>query len=280
MRQPGNAKHKNVVRFSASLGVLRFAAQLFVLSLISWGFAPCRADEPDRSAPRFETYMSADYSGRSADLSSSTVWSFLGPLGESGPRLKLDGFGNVYGDTSANVFSSGFLAADLNAAGDLMAGYQFTPGPVWIKIYAGAVYERQTLVFWQVGKVVQAQNWGAAAAIESYWRASDRVWFSANVSWLQLDNNTSLSYRTGYEIFRTEGGLKISTGGEGGVAVSNANIFREGKHLDLYNDFVRGGSFLNLRYGTHELTLSGGLSQASNEAIFRPYATLSYGKKF
>jgi hypothetical protein len=261
------------------LRTLQLALTTFVAAIFAGASASC-AEDLNWTAAKFETYLTADYTGRSGNLSTSTVWSPFAPLGASGFRLKLDGFANVYGDTSANIFSSGFLVADLKAAGDLMAGYQINRDQLWVKLYAGAVYQRQTQVIWQIGQLAQQESWGAAAAIEGYWKASDRVWFSANVSWLQVDNNASLFYRTGYEIFRNDSGLKISSGAEGGVAVSNANIFKEGKRLDLYNDFIRGGAFINLRYGTHELTLSGGLSQAGNEDVQRPYATLTYGKKF
>ncbi len=37
---------------------------------------------------------------------------------------------------------------------------------------------------------------------------------------------------------------------------------------------------MDLRYGSHDLTLSGGLAQASDEAKWRPYASIRYGKQF
>jgi hypothetical protein len=271
---------KIVVNLAWAWVVLRNSLQSAAIALasISPASPPCFAG--DGSLPRYEVYAGADYTGRAAYLSSSTVWSVLGPLAEPGFRLKLDGFANVYGDTGADLFSSGFLAADLKAVGDVMAGYQFNRGSLWVKLYAGAAYQDQMRVIWQAGRITQQQGWGATGAIESFWRPSDRVWASANVTWLQFDNLTSLYSRAAYEVLRMEGGLTISTGGEAALAVSNADAFREGRQLDLYNNYVRAGGLINLRYGTHELTLSGGLSQASDEAAWRPYATLSYGKKF
>ncbi len=241
---------------------------------------PCGADEPNASGPRFETYVGADYDGRAASLTSSSVWSVFGPLNQPGVRLKLDGLADVYGDTNASVFSNGFMAADLKGLSDIMAGYQFNYGPAWIKLYAGAAYQVQARSFWEVGQIIQQQAWGAAAAMESYWRVSDRVWASANISWLQPDNATSLYSRAAYEIYRSDGGLKISAGAEASLSVNNADEFREGRALDLYNNYIRGGALINLRYGVNDLTLSGGLSQASDEAASRPYATLSYGRQF
>jgi hypothetical protein len=62
--------------------------------------------------------------------------------------------------------------------------------------------------------------------------------------------------------------------------ISNANSYSEGKRLDLYNEYVREGALLNLRFWSNDLTLSGGMAKASDEGVWRPYATLSYGKKF
>lgn len=238
------------------------------------------AQEAGRSLPRFETYITGDYAGRVGELSTTTVWSVFGPIAESGFRLKLDGLENVYGDTSANLFSGGYRPADLKAYGDLMVGYQFVRDPVWIKIYAGAAYQDQIRIIWQIREQLQQPAWGATAAMEAYWRASDRLWLAANLTWFEADNSTTLYSKTGYRVFGSEGGFAISLGAETSATFANADMYKEGKALDLFNDFLRAGALVNLRYGTHELTLSGGLSQASSDATFRPYVTLTYGKKF
>jgi len=241
---------------------------------------PCRAGEPDTSGPRFETYIGADYDGRPASLTSSSVWSVFGPVNQPGFRLKLDGLADVYGNTNAAVFSSAFMAAGIKGAGDIMAGYQFNWGPGWIKLYAGAAYQVQTRMFWSVDEVTSDQDWGAASAIQSYWRLSDRVWACINASWMQPGNATSLFSRAAYEIYRGDEGLKISAGAEDSLSVNNADNFKEGKALNLYDNYVRGGALINLRYGVNDLTLSGGISRASGDADLRPYATISYGRQF
>jgi len=249
------------------------------LALAVAAAGPCWADE-STTGPRFETYVGADYDRRAASAVSSSVWSVFGPVNQPGFRLKLDGLANVYGNTNATVFSSSFMAADLKGVGDIMAGYQFNRGPVWIKLYAGAAYQVQTRLLWSVGEISKEQAKGAAAAIETYWRASDRVWASLNASWLQPDSAASLYSRAAYEVYRSDGGLKVSAGGEAGLSVNNADNFKEGRALDLYNNYVREGALINLRYGANDLTLSGGMSQASGDAASRPYATISYGRQF
>ena len=235
----------------------------------------CLADE----AARFETYVTADYSGRAAALASSTVWSVFGPIDQPGFRLKVDGFASVNGETNANVFSSAFMASDLKALGDVMAGYQFNWQTVWVKLYAGAAYQAQTLAFWQAGQLVQQRNYGATAALESFWQGSSDVWASGNLSWLQFDNTGSFYGRLAYKVL-TDEGFNLSAGAETGAMLKNADIYKVGRRLDIYNEYVREGALLNFRYGSNDLTISGGFAKASDERDWRPYATISYGRKF
>ncbi len=144
---------------------------VIVCVAVAAGYLPCAADD----LPRFETYVTADYSDRAAALASSTVWSFLGPIEQPGFRLKVDGFANISGETNASVFSSAFMASDVKTDGDVMAGYQFNRDNIWIKLYAGAAYQSQAQIFWQVGQTVQQQAFGATAAIETFWRGSGRI---------------------------------------------------------------------------------------------------------
>jgi hypothetical protein len=257
------------------------------MAVAAMALSPCKADDA-ASGPRLETYAGADYDGRAASLYTSTVWSVFSPVNQEGLRLKLDGLANVYGNTNASVFSSSFAAADLKGIGDALVGYQFSRGPVWIKVYAGAAYQAQTQLFYDVGydgdQIVQQKTWGGAAAIQTYWQVSDQLWSSFSASWLQPDNATCVYSRLAYEIYRSEGGVKISAGGEGSLSVDSADLFKEGRALDLYNNYVRGGALINLRYGANDLSLSGGLSggmsHANGDEATHPYATISYGRQF
>jgi hypothetical protein len=237
---------------------------------------PCLADD----VRRFETYVTADYSGRAAALASSTVWSLFGAIDQPGFRLKVDGFASVNGENNANVFSSAFMAADLRALGDVMAGYQLNWDSIWVKFYAGAAHQVQTLAFWQAGQLVQEKSYGTTAAVETFWQGSSGLWASGNLSWLQFDNTTSFYGRIAYKIMHESEGLNLSVGAETGAMIKNADIYKDGRRLDLYNEYVREGALLNFRYGSNDLTISGGFASASDEGAWRPYATISYGKKF
>jgi len=250
------------------------------LACVPPAIVSCWAADDNASGPRFETYAGADYDSRSANLTTTTIWSPFGPVTEPGLRIKLDALGDVYGETGADLFSKGFQAAGIKGVSDVMAGYQFKCDPLWIKVYAGAAYQLQARLFWQAGQVVQQEAWGAAGAVETYWQASDRVWASASASWMRPENTASLYSRAAYEIYRSMGGLRISAGAEAALTVSDADDFKEGKALDLYDDYVRGGALINLRYGANDFTVSGGMSQASGETVWRPYATLRFGRQF
>lgn len=259
---------------------MRCVLLFFLAALAARAVAPCQAGDSDASAPRFETYVGADYDGRAASLNSSSVWSVFSPVNQPGFRLKLDGLADVYGDTGASVFSNSFMAADLKDLGDIMAGYQFKYGPAWIKVYAGAAYQVQSRLIWQAGAVLGQKAWGAAAAIETYWQVKDRVWAVLDVSWLQPENATSFYSRAAYEFYRTGWGLKISGGAEASLSLNNAGDYGAGRALNVYDSYVRGGALLNLRYGRNDLSLSGGFAQASSDADARPYAAISYGRQF
>ena len=230
--------------------------------------------------PRFEIYTGVDTDTRSASLNTSIVWGLFWPVNQPGFRIKLDGLAGLYGDSSANVFSGNFAAGGVKGLGDLMAGYQFNQGPYWFKVYTGAAYQLRMQIVWQAGQIVQEPEWGAAAAVEGFWQVSNRLSFSASLSWLQPDNTVSLYSRSAYLLHRFDFGLDISSGGEAGLTISNANEFKEGKALGIYDGYMRAGPLIDLRYGSHDLTLSGGLSEASEDARSRPYASIRYGRQF
>jgi len=229
---------------------------------------------------RFETYVTADTSTRAAALATSTVWSLFSSIDQPGIRLKIDGFASVFGETNANVFSSAFMAADLKALGDVMAGYQLHWEQIYVKVYAGAAYQAQTQAFWQAEQLIQQRSYGATAAVETFWQGSSGIWASGNLSWLQFDNTGAFYGRVAHKVLQESEGLNLSIGAETGAMIKNADIYKDGKRLDLYNEYVREGALFNLRYGSNELTVSGGFAKASDEGAWRPYATISYGKKF
>jgi hypothetical protein len=257
----------------------RARSWLIAFSVLVWRPGACTADPTAPPAYRFETYIGADYDGRAASLTTSTVWSVSGPVSEPGFRIKLDGLADIYGNTNASVLSSSFQAADLKGLGAIMAGYQFQLGQFWLKLYAGAAYEAKAAVIWDVGQVLQTSNWGASAAFEGYWQLDERIWSSLSISWLQPDQSGTIYEKAGYDIYKDKD-WRIAAGAEAGFTLGNADSFKEGKALNDYNTYSRAGALLNFHYGANEITLSGGFSRASNEDALRPYATVRYGRQF
>ena len=252
---------------------------LAALAIAAPANMPCWADSPSAEELRYEVYVGAGYDSRAANLSSSTVWSPFDPVNQSGFRLKFDGLAGLYGETDASPFSGNYMLACEKDVADLMVGYQFKYGPAWIKLYAGAAYEAQTVIDWKrynynyLEKSAQQKVVGAALAFDGYWPMSDRAWASLNVTWLQPVDSVSIYSRAAHEIYRTDWGLKISAGVE-------ANISRVGEPNGASDLHIQGGALLNLRYGVNDFSLSGGLSQASDETVSRPYASISYGRQF
>ena len=259
---------------------------LAALAITAPANMPCFADSPSAEEPRYEVYVGAGYDSPTANLSSSTVWSPFNPVNQSGFRLKFDGLAGLYGGTDASPFSGNYMLACEKDVADLMAGYQFAYGSATIKLYAGGAYGMRTgqgilaLDTVYVDVMRQEKTWGGAAAFQSYWPMSDRIWASLNVTWLQPDDSTSIYSRAAYEIYRTDGGLKIYAGAESNFSLTGEPSPKDGKMFDHYEKYLQGGALLNLRYGVNDFSLSGGLSQASNETVSRPYASISYGRQF
>jgi hypothetical protein len=246
---------------------------------------PCRADGINAPEPRFEVYTGAYYDGRSGNLNSSFVWGVFSPVTQPGFRLKLDGITDLYGQTNAPLFSSKFMAAGLKNVSNLMAGYQFNYGRATIKLYAGAAYEvefrRAEITYpFYASVTLQQETFGAAAAFQAYWPVGERVWASLDVTWVQPDQSAWIYSRSAYEFYRSEGGLRIGAGAEANFTLAGDPTYKHGRRYDPYKKYLRGGTFLNLRYGSNDLSLSAGLSQASDEEVMRPYAGISYGRQF
>ncbi len=240
----------------------------------------CLADGIDAPQPRIEVYTGANYDGRTGNLTSSLIWGVFSPVTQPGFRLKLDGIADLYGETNAPLFSSKFMAADLKNVSNLMAGYQFNYGRGTIKLYAGAAYEVETSrreIFY-VSMVTQDKVWGAAAALQAYWPVSERMWASLDMTWVQPDQSAWIYSRSAYEFYRGDGGLRIGAGAEANFTL--AGDYKEGRAFGACKTFFRGGALLNLRYGSNDLSLSAGLSQATGEDVLRPYAGISYGRQF
>jgi hypothetical protein len=259
----------------------QIGSPLAVFTVAALANAACWADGP-APAPdlRYETFMGADYNGRSADLTSTLVWGVFGPVTERGLLLKFDSIADLYGETQATLFSRGFMLTDLKSLNDLMVGYQINQGLAWVKFYAGAAYVSQERIYYYAGATMQQTEWGAALAFQSYWPMSDRLSASLNVTWLQPDGSAWIYSNTLYEIYSTSWGLKISAGAEANLSLAGEMCFREGQAYEEYKEYLRGGALLNLRYGDNELSLSGGVLHASDETVEHPYASINFGRKF
>ena len=123
-----------------------------VVAFIFLQFSHSYANEPEVKPPRFEVNVGGDYYGRGVSLYSTSIWSVAGPVTEPGFRLRADGLASLYGETNTRVFSNGFLPGSTTALGDLMAGYQYNRGSLWLKFYGGVAFQGQNRFFWDAGQ--------------------------------------------------------------------------------------------------------------------------------
>jgi hypothetical protein len=239
---------------------------------------PAIGEERPQSAPRFEVYSGVDYAHSGAAIYENAVWSLFGPVTEPGFRVEAIAAGTLSGSGSAAIFSKDFSLGRLVASDALLAGYQFNAGSLWLKLYAGVAYQSLAQPDRAAGLTFEKRGFGTEVAVESWWRPAERVWASADLSFVTVNEGASLYARVGYEIFRS-GRVTLSLG-------SDFSLFEDGIPLDsgsqrLPHDlYLREGGLLNARAGAHDLTLSGGFAESSKDGAREPYLTLSYGLKF
>jgi hypothetical protein len=123
------------------------------------------------------------------------------------------------------------------------------------------------------------QQWGAKATLDAWYRVNSRVWVSASANYLQIGKNASLYSKGAYEVWKGER-LVVALGGEASAGLGEQRFFDAGRRLNAFGDYYRGGGLVNIRYGSHDVSLSGGMSGNSDESRLWPYVTLNYGRKF
>ncbi len=257
--------------------------KIMAFFILASGICGCARDgacQTEGNAERFEVYTTADLQPATASLVSTGVWSVFGPITEPGFRLRADGLANLYGDGDTQFFASGFVPGGVKAAASVLPGYQVRLGDLWVKAYAGAAYQSTVLYFPSIGRTAQISAWGPAATLDVYWSLSERCWASSTVSWTSANSTVTGYARAGYAFYQPQPDFRISAGVEGGVAIDSPPVFRLGRRIDYTEDTDRAGLLLNLRLGSHDVSLSGGLATAPSEQAAHPYVLISYGKRF
>jgi Cellulose biosynthesis protein BcsS len=144
-----------------------------------------------------------------------------------------------------------------------LAGYQFHPGPLIVKIFAGLESNSQAITPRDPNNDVQGSRLGLRLQAEGWYDISPRLYLS-----------TDIAYGTAFESYRTLTRLgfrvkpKLSLGIEGGA------------HGNAEYDAGRGGGFARVNLYKTEVTLSGGFTGSYLEDEPSGYVALGLYRAF
>jgi Cellulose biosynthesis protein BcsS len=124
-----------------------------------------------------------------------------------------------------------------------LVGYQFRPGRLIVKLFAGIEAEDQHIVPHDPNNLVQGSELGLRLQAETWFDISPRVFLSADAAY-----GTAFQEYCGLARFGLRLKPRLSLGLEGG-ALGNEEY-----------DAGRGGGFVRLNFHDTEVTLSGGFT--------------------
>lgn len=244
---------------------------LYFMSLMSaiLGYGPVFAQDANVQ-PRFEVYTGVSAAETGGSGYTSVVWSPRGSVREQGWRLRSGAdYGvvrdrHIYGDERVTVKKK-----SQKTVADVGLGYQGDLRFLWLKLYGGGVFRDETIRLDGHTTNLGSTQFGAYIAVESWWRLGHGFWSSVDLKWTTLDNGISVFSRLGYSAAQTEHMPGLGAGLEASVHADDIDALSQ-----------KGGVFVQGVWGFHEVTLSGGLSQTDQSDDWKPYASVSYGRKF
>jgi hypothetical protein len=147
--------------------------------------------------------------------------------------------------------------------GSVLAGYQFHPGGVIVKLFAGVESDSQVIHPHDPNNAVQGSRFGLRLQAEGWYDISPSLYLSADASYGTAFQSYCSLARLGYRVWP-----KLSLGIEGG-ALGNEEY-----------DAGRGGGFLRVDFRLIEVTLSGGFTGNYLEDDPSGYVSLGVYRNF
>lgn len=194
----------------------------------------------------FEAWAGVDGAARAWSVYTGTTVALGGDIREDGWRLRGGGGYGAYTYTSPRWDGKHKQSVTFDgkqSSADILAGYQFSTGPLTVKAFAGATQERHLLTPFDIENSVQGVRWGAKLALET-WLNLDRWGFiQLEASWSSSFNAHSIRVRGGYRLAPS-----LSLGLESGI-VGNDNY-----------EAGRAGVFGRFEWSRGEVSVSGGVS--------------------
>jgi hypothetical protein len=253
---------------------------VLVVALAAGGTAagasvPARAGGSTDAIQHVEFHSGAEAFRHAWSLYSGATLAPLGSLQENGLRLRVTGGYGAYSYSGARAFgpSSHIVEFDGKAGfAEALIGYQAQWASLTIKIFGGITATQHEISPHDPETVIQGQNWGGKAVLETWWDMSDRVWTSLDLAWASLYDSYSARARLGWRLTPA-----LSAGLEAGAV----------GHVE--GDMARLGGFVRYEWGSGELSISGGVA---NDAVIEdlgnpkamganvPYATVGWLMRF
>jgi hypothetical protein len=223
---------------------LRVSGALFA-SVLALGTLPAPAvAEPDE--PHTELFTGFEASDNYASGYLGGGYAFGKGLYAPGFRLRAVGAYGRY-DYDGTLFTGGaYVPTEFDGQygfAAALAGYQFQPGAVIVKLFAGVEAEDQHIVPHDPNNKVQGTEIGLRLLAETWYDVSPEWFLSADASYGTAFQEYCVLSRIGYRVLP-----KLALGLEGG-ALGNEEY-----------DAGRAGGFMRINFLKLEATLSGGFT--------------------
>lgn len=223
---------------------LRASGAILLAVIGSWPFATIALAENE--APRAELFTGFEASDNYASGYVGGGYAFGKGLYENGLRLRAVGSYSRYHYDSTFLINGLYVPTHFEGEGTFSAalvGYQFTPGLVIVKLFAGIEAEDQRITPHDPDNSVQGSEIGLRLQAEIWREISPRMFLSADAAYGTAFQEYCSLVRLGYRLWP-----RLSLGIEGG-ALGNEEY-----------DAGRGGGFARVNFRNVEMTLSGGFT--------------------
>jgi hypothetical protein len=242
------------------------AVMLFLLAALS--FAVVRASAEDngiKTHRSHEVWLGAEATERAWSIYSGLTWAPLGSIDSAGLRFRASGGsgsyhyrGTIYG-APASIYGTPAFA-------DLLVGYQMGFGPLTLKAFVGASFDRHWLEPYDTANALAGQETGVKAAVEGWLNLTSKTWVALDLAATAAHASYNSRLRLGYRAL-PDLSLGLEAGGFGNVA----------------GDSRRIGGLIRYEWRGGEISVSGGITKeihGERDPPSTPYVAMTYLTKF
>lgn len=213
----------------------------------------------------WETWTGAEATQQSWSLYSGLTIAPFGDIRKPGVRLRsVAGYGRYRyrGNLLINQKVEPTVFRGVVSFAEVLAGYQFSWGPLTTKLFAGYYMEVRNVLPRDPLSRSQGRTEGVKLALENWLDFGSHWWASLDGSWTSANSSYWSRVRLAYRLWP-----KLSVGLEAG-ALGNIEF-----------DAVRAGVLLRYELSNGEVSASGGIT-GDSAASTNPYAGIVWLQKF